>query len=153
MVKIRLPDGSIKEHPRGVTAAEVVAAIGPGLARKTVAARVNGEVIDLDISPAGDRIYAALGDLQNQVRAWSTASDRIVWSHVVAGDTQAVRFWGGNVYFGFHDGDRNDPSVRMLAADAATGVRAGTDIDDPAHVPRPADHARRLRDGGGSWDG
>jgi hypothetical protein len=83
---------------------------------------IYGEVIDLDISPAGDRIYAALGDLQNQVRAWSTASDRIVWSHVVAGDTQAVRFWGGNVYFGFHDGDRNDPSVRMLAADAATGV-------------------------------
>jgi hypothetical protein len=83
---------------------------------------IYAEVIDLDISPAGDRIYAALGDLQNQVRAWSTASDRIVWSYVVAGDTQAVRFWGGNVYFGFHEGDRNDSTVRMLAADAATGV-------------------------------
>src|SRR5436189_1652427 len=47
MFQIRLPDGSVKEMPRGTTPADVAAAIGPGLAKAALAARVNGEVRDL----------------------------------------------------------------------------------------------------------
>ncbi|MBI5864703.1 MAG: threonine--tRNA ligase [Planctomycetes bacterium] len=47
MVKIRLPDGKVLEFPDGITAAEVVSTIGPGLARKTVAVRAAGQVVDL----------------------------------------------------------------------------------------------------------
>jgi threonyl-tRNA synthetase len=35
------------EHPEGVTASEVAASIGPGLARAAVAAKLNGQLIDL----------------------------------------------------------------------------------------------------------
>ncbi|MGE3181367.1 MAG: threonine--tRNA ligase [Phycisphaerae bacterium] len=47
MIKVKLPDGKTVEHPEGITLMEVLAAIGPGLAKAAVAARVNGEVREL----------------------------------------------------------------------------------------------------------
>jgi threonyl-tRNA synthetase len=47
MISIKLPDGSVREVERGTTPADVAAAIGPGLAKAALAARVNGEVRDL----------------------------------------------------------------------------------------------------------
>ncbi len=47
MFKIALPDGSVREMPQGSTPADVAAAIGPGLAKAALAARVDGEVRDL----------------------------------------------------------------------------------------------------------
>jgi threonyl-tRNA synthetase len=48
MLQIRLPDGSVKEMPEGSTPADVAAAIGPGLAKAALAARIDGEVRDLN---------------------------------------------------------------------------------------------------------
>ncbi len=47
MFKISLPDGSQREMPAGSTPADVAAAIGPGLAKAALAARVDGELVDL----------------------------------------------------------------------------------------------------------
>jgi threonyl-tRNA synthetase len=47
MVTVRLPDGKQLEFADGVTAREVVGAIGPGLARQAVAANVNGRLVEL----------------------------------------------------------------------------------------------------------
>ena len=47
MFKIALPDGSVREMPEGSTPADVAAAIGPGLAKAALAARVDGEVRDI----------------------------------------------------------------------------------------------------------
>jgi len=46
MPQIRLPDGSQKSFPGPVTVAEVAHAIGPGLARAALAAKVNGKLVD-----------------------------------------------------------------------------------------------------------
>lgn len=46
-IQVRLPDGSPVETPRGSSAADVAASIGPGLARAALAAVVNGETVDL----------------------------------------------------------------------------------------------------------
>ena len=50
-LKISLPDGSMREMPMGSTPADVAAAIGPGLAKAALGARVdygNGsELVDL----------------------------------------------------------------------------------------------------------
>jgi threonyl-tRNA synthetase len=46
-VNITLPDGKVLTFPRGVTGAEVVAKIGPGLAKAALIAIVNGEEYDL----------------------------------------------------------------------------------------------------------
>ena len=47
MPRITLPDGSVKEFAQPVTAAEVAASIGAGLAKAAVGAKVDGELRDL----------------------------------------------------------------------------------------------------------
>lgn len=47
MLKITLPDGSVREVEHGTTPADIAAAIGPGLAKAALAARVDGEVRDI----------------------------------------------------------------------------------------------------------
>jgi threonyl-tRNA synthetase len=47
MPRITLPDGSVKEFAAPVTAAEVAASIGAGLAKAAVGAKVDGELRDL----------------------------------------------------------------------------------------------------------
>jgi threonyl-tRNA synthetase len=46
MIKITLPDGTVKEFKEGVTSMDVAMSISEGLARNVLAAKVNGEVID-----------------------------------------------------------------------------------------------------------
>ena len=46
-VRITLPDGSVREVPRGTTVRGVAESIGPGLARAALAGRVDGEMVDL----------------------------------------------------------------------------------------------------------
>src|SRR5690606_22142444 len=46
MIAITLPDGSRREFDRPVTVAEVAASIGPGLAKATVAGKVDGRLVD-----------------------------------------------------------------------------------------------------------
>ena len=48
LVQISLPDGSKRQVEPGTTPGDVAAAIGPGLAKAALAARVNGEVRDLN---------------------------------------------------------------------------------------------------------
>lgn len=54
MFKIKLPDGSVREMPEGSTPADVAAAIGPGLAKAALAARIDGELRDINRPFEGD---------------------------------------------------------------------------------------------------
>jgi threonyl-tRNA synthetase len=47
MIKITLPDGAVREYAAGTSALQVAESISQGLARKVLAAEVNGEVFDL----------------------------------------------------------------------------------------------------------
>jgi threonyl-tRNA synthetase len=47
LIKLTLPDGSIREVGSGTTALEVAEGIGPRLAREAVAARIDGQLVDL----------------------------------------------------------------------------------------------------------
>lgn len=47
MIRITLPDGSVREYQAGVSSLDVAKSISEGLARKVLAAEVNGEVWDL----------------------------------------------------------------------------------------------------------
>ena len=46
MLKITLPDGSQREFEGPVTVMQVAQSIGPGLAKNTVAGKVNGRLVD-----------------------------------------------------------------------------------------------------------
>jgi threonyl-tRNA synthetase len=61
-IRLTLPDGSVREVPAGTTARAVAQSIGAGLARAAVAARVDGQVRDLDRPIEGDANFAILTD-------------------------------------------------------------------------------------------
>jgi threonyl-tRNA synthetase len=46
MIKITLPDGTVKDFPKGVTGIQIASTISENLARNVLAAKVNGEVWD-----------------------------------------------------------------------------------------------------------
>lgn len=46
MIKITLPDGAVREYEMGVSAMDVAKSISEGLARKVLAANINGETWD-----------------------------------------------------------------------------------------------------------
>ncbi|MFT6801740.1 MAG: threonyl-tRNA synthetase [Salibacteraceae bacterium] len=46
MIKITLPDGTVREEQSGVTALDIAKSISEGLARNVLSAKVNGHVID-----------------------------------------------------------------------------------------------------------
>ncbi|MDM5302813.1 threonine--tRNA ligase [Bacillus subtilis] len=47
MVKITFPDGAVKEFAKGTTTEDIAASISPGLKKKSLAGKLNGEEIDL----------------------------------------------------------------------------------------------------------
>ena len=47
MINITLPDGSVRQYPKGVTGLEIASSISEGLARNVLAAKVNDTVWDL----------------------------------------------------------------------------------------------------------
>jgi len=59
-IHITLPDGKVLELPRGSTAADVAASIGPGLAKAAVAAVVDGQTIGLMEPLEGDATLSIL---------------------------------------------------------------------------------------------
>src|ERR1700738_3182198 len=46
-IHVKLPDGSVKEVPRGTTALDIAKSIGQRLADAALAAKTNGDLIDL----------------------------------------------------------------------------------------------------------
>jgi hypothetical protein len=89
--------------------------VGPGFSH------ADAPVLDVDSSPDGSHVFAAIAGFENRAQAWTTYDGARRWHHVAMGDTQAVGYHDGIVYFGFHEGFEDDLTVRLLAADALTG--------------------------------
>ncbi|MGQ0588568.1 MAG: threonine--tRNA ligase [Sphingosinicella sp.] len=95
-IKISLPDGSVREVEPGTTPADVAAAIGPGLAKAALAARVNGEVRDLH-RPFEEDAELALITARDEADALELA--RHDFAHVLAEAVQNL-FPGTQITFG-----------------------------------------------------
>jgi threonyl-tRNA synthetase len=96
MLKISLPDGSVREVAPGTTPADVAASIGPGLAKAALAARVNGEVRDLARPLEGD---AELALITARDEADALELVRHDYAHVLAEAVQNL-FPGTQITFG-----------------------------------------------------
>src|SRR5258708_16276873 len=95
MFKIALPDGSVKEMPEGSTPADVAAAIGPGLARAALAAKVDGEVRDIMRPFEGD---ASLALITSRDEADALELVRHDFAHILAEAVQNL-FPGTQITF------------------------------------------------------
>ncbi|WP_294236566.1 threonine--tRNA ligase [uncultured Sphingomonas sp.] len=96
MFRITLPDGSVREVAPGTTPADIAAAIGPGLAKAAIAARVDGELRDIMRPFEGDSALA-LVTAKDEADALELA--RHDYAHVLAEAVQAL-FPGTQITFG-----------------------------------------------------
>ncbi len=96
MIRITLPDGSAREVARGTTPAEIAAAIGPGLAKAAIAARVDGELRDI-MRPLDGDVALALVTTRDEADALELA--RHDFAHVLAEAVQSL-FPGTQITFG-----------------------------------------------------
>src|SRR4051812_14625150 len=96
MFKIALPDGSVREMPEGSTPADVAAAIGPGLAKAALAAKVDGEVRDIMRPFEGDANLALITSRDEKDALELVRHD---FAHVLAEAVQNI-FPGTQITFG-----------------------------------------------------
>lgn len=96
MFRITLPDGSVREVAPGTTPADIAAAIGPGLAKAAIAARVDGELRDIGRPLEGDSSLA-LVTAKDEADALELA--RHDFAHILAEAVQAL-FPGTQITFG-----------------------------------------------------
>ncbi len=96
MLSITLPDGSVRQVAPGATPADIAAAIGPGLAKAALAARVNGELRDIGRPFEGDSALA-LVTARDEADALELA--RHDFAHVLAEAVQKL-FPGTQITFG-----------------------------------------------------
>ena len=62
LLKIKLPDGAVKDFPGPVSVAEVAQSIGAGLARAALAGKVNGKLVDTGYRIESDAELAIVTD-------------------------------------------------------------------------------------------
>ncbi len=96
MFTITLPDGSARQVAPGTTPADIAAAIGPGLAKAALAARVDGELRDIGRPFEGD---AALALVTARDEADALELVRHDYAHVLAEAVQNL-FPGTQITFG-----------------------------------------------------
>jgi threonyl-tRNA synthetase len=96
MLKITLPDGSVREVAPGTTPADIAAAIGPGLAKAAIAARVDGELRDITRPLEAD---AALALVTAKDEADALELARHDFAHLLAEAVQQL-FPGTQITFG-----------------------------------------------------
>ena len=76
MIKVTLPDGSVREYPKGTTSMQIALSISEGLARNVLSAKVNGEVIDANRPLNSDCTLSLLtwNDAEGKETMWHSSA-------------------------------------------------------------------------------
>ena len=113
MIHISFPDGAVKEFEAGVNAMDIATSISEGLARKVLAASVNGEVWDLSRPINTDASLQLLtwNDDKGKAAFWHSSAHLL--AEAVEEVFPGVKFWvGPPVENGFYyDMDLGDKKI------------------------------------------
>ncbi len=120
MIQITFPDGAVRSYEPGITPLEIAKSISEGLAKKVLAAKVNGAV--------QDATRALDGDAQLQLLTWQDAEGKATFwhssAHLMAEAVESlfpgVQFWVGpavdnGFYYDMDLGDRKMTEDDLLA--------------------------------------
>jgi threonyl-tRNA synthetase len=103
MIKITLPDGSVREYEKGASAMDVAKSISEGLARKVLAASINGEVWDATRSINDDASLKLLTWDDAEAKSTFRHSTAHLMAEAVQSIYPEVKFWvGPSVEAGFY---------------------------------------------------
>jgi threonyl-tRNA synthetase len=95
MIKITLPDGAVREYPEGTSSQDIARSISEGLARKVIAAKVNGEVWDSSRPLTRDASIKLLtwDDPEGKATFWHSTAH--LMAEAVESIFPGVKFWVG----------------------------------------------------------
>jgi threonyl-tRNA synthetase len=95
MIKITLPDGTVKEYAEGTTSLEIAKSISEGLARKVLASQVNGQVWDATRPINKDASLKLLtwDDADGKSTFWHSSAHLL--AEAVESLYPGVKFWVG----------------------------------------------------------
>ena len=113
MINITFPDGAVRQYEKGVTAMDIAKSISEGLARKVIAAGVNGQVWDASRPINEDstlKLYT-WNDVEGKNTFWHSSAH--LMAEAVEGMFPGVKFWvGPPVENGFYyDMDLGDKKI------------------------------------------
>jgi threonyl-tRNA synthetase len=111
MIKIAFPDGAVREYEKGVTALEIAKSISEGLARKVLAANINGQVWDATRPISEDASLQLLTWADNDGKSTFWHSSAHLLAEAVESLYPGVKFWVGppvenGFYYDMDLGDR-----------------------------------------------
>jgi len=111
MIHITLPDGSVRQYESGISALGIAKSISEGLARKVLAAKVNGEVWDASRPITADATLKLLtwDDTDGKSTFWHSSAH--LMAEAVESLFPGVKFWVGpaldkGFYYDMDLGDR-----------------------------------------------
>ncbi|MBO9594500.1 MAG: threonine--tRNA ligase [Niabella sp.] len=112
MINITFPDGARRAYEAGVTALDIAKSISEGLARKVIAANVNGEVWDATRPIQADSAVILLtwSDADGKKAFWHSTAH--LMAEAVEASFPGVKFWvgppldSGGFYYDMDLGDR-----------------------------------------------
>ena len=95
MIKITFPDGAVREYGEGITALEIAKSISEGLARKILAANVNGQVQDATRPIYRDASLKLLAWSDNEGKSTFWHSSAHLMAEAVESLFPGTKFWVG----------------------------------------------------------
>jgi len=111
MINISFPDGAVRQYENGVTAVDIAKSISEGLAKKVLAASVNGQVWDATRPITTDASLKLLtwNDAEGQNTFWHSSAH--LMAEAVESLYPGVKFWVGpalekGFYYDMDLGDR-----------------------------------------------
>ena len=112
-INITLPDGAVRQYPKGATALDVAKSISEGLARKVLAAEINGQVWDATRPVHSDATLKLLtwDDTNGKSTFWHSSAH--LMAEAIESMFPGVKFWvGPPVENGFYyDVDLGDRTI------------------------------------------
>lgn len=95
MINITFPDGAVKQYEQGITSMQIAKSISEGLARRILAAEVNGEVRDLSRPVNEDATIKFLTweDEKGKSTFWHSSAH--LMAEAVEATFPGVKFWVG----------------------------------------------------------
>jgi len=111
MIKVEFPDGAVREYAQGTTALDIARSISEGLARKVLAASINGEIWDATRPIINDSKVKFLSwdDEGGKSTFWHSSAH--LMAEAVESKFPGVKFWVGpaiekGFYYDMDLGDR-----------------------------------------------
>jgi threonyl-tRNA synthetase len=112
MINITFPDGAVKQYENGITALDIAKSISEGLARKVIAANVNGKTSDATRPIDEDATLKLLtwNDADGKSTFWHSTAH--LMAEAVENMFPGVKFWVGppvdnGFYYDMDLGDKN----------------------------------------------